>query len=63
MRAARNADRVLLVVFVVVVTVVGTAVTRWPYDVPSALFFPLVVASGLVLFGRALLLDRLEDPD
>jgi hypothetical protein len=54
-RAARNADRVLLVVFVVVVVVLGTAVTRWPYDVPSALYFPVVVAAGLVLLGRALL--------
>ena len=53
-RASRNADRVLLVAFVLAVAVVGTACNLWPLDVPSALLFPVIVGAGVVLAGRAL---------
>jgi hypothetical protein len=51
----RNPDRVYTVVFVLVVVVVGTAANVWPMGVPSALLFPVVVASGVVISGRGLL--------
>jgi len=50
----RNADRYYTVVFVVAVVMVGTAVNLWPTQVPSALLFPVVVAAGVVLSGRGL---------
>ena len=53
--ASRNADRYYTVVFVIAVVVVGTACNVWPVGVPSALLFPVVVAAGVVLSGRGLL--------
>ena len=53
---SRNADRYYSVLFIVLVVVLGTATIRWPMQVPSALLFPVIVASGVVLSGRGLLL-------
>ena len=53
--AERNPDRVYTVLFVVAVVVVGTPAHLWPMSVPSALLFPVVVAAGVVLSGRGLL--------
>ena len=53
--SVRNADRVFTVLFVVAVVLLGTAANLWPLDVPSALLFPVVVAAGIVLSGRRLL--------
>jgi len=53
---APRADRFYSVVFVVAVLVAGTAAFLWPAGVPSALLFPIIVAAGIVISGRALLL-------
>ena len=52
----RNEDRVYTVVFVVAVCVIGASINLWSREVPSALLFPLVVAAGITLSGRRLLL-------
>jgi hypothetical protein len=52
---AQRADRFYSVVFVVAVLVAGTAAFLWPAGVPSALLFPIIVAAGIVISGRALL--------
>lgn len=51
----RNADRVYTVTFVIAAVLVGTAANLWPLDVPGALLFPVVVAAGVALSGRGLL--------
>jgi hypothetical protein len=53
--AVRNPDRFYTVVFVVAVVLVGTACNVWPMGVPSALLFPIVVAAGVLVSGRGLL--------
>ena len=53
---SRNADRYYTVLFIVLVAVAGSAANLWPAGVPSALLFPIVVAAGVVLSGRRLLL-------
>ncbi len=52
----RNADRYYTVVFIVAVTVVGVASNLRPLDVPISLMFPVLVAAGVVLSGRGLLI-------
>lgn len=52
----RNEDRVYAGAFVLAVVAVGTASVLWPALVSIALLFPVVVAAGLVLSGRSLLL-------
>lgn len=54
--SVRHADRVYTGLFVVAVVVVGIAANLWPSEVPSALLFPIVVAAGIVLVDRSLLL-------
>jgi hypothetical protein len=51
----RNPDRVYTVALIVAVVLVGTAANVWPSDVPSALLFPVVVAAGVLISGRSLL--------
>src|SRR4029079_9971109 len=51
----RNPDRVYTVILVVAVVLVGTAANLWPMGVPSALLFPVVVAAGVLVSGRGLL--------
>lgn len=51
-----NEDRFYTAVCLLAVLLVGTAAVTWPARIPSALQFPLVVVSGLVLAGRRLLL-------
>ena len=52
---SRNADRYYTALFIVVVLVVGCATIVWPAQVSTALLFPVVVAAGVVLSGRGLL--------
>jgi hypothetical protein len=53
---SRNTDRRYTVLFVVLVVLVGSAAKLWPAGVPSSLLFPVVVAAGVVLSGRGLVL-------
>ncbi len=55
-RRSRNADRYYTVLFIVLVVVLGTATNMWPLEVPSSLLFPVVVAAGVALSGRGLLM-------
>jgi len=52
----RNTDRFYTVLFVVGVVFVGVGANRWPLEVPVSLLFPVVVAAGVVLSGRGLLI-------
>ena len=55
-RLASNEDAFYTVVLLLAVVLVGSGALLYPDELPSALLFPIVVAAGLMLTGRRLLL-------